>query len=268
VPWQPGPPEPGRAAAAGLGGLGGLDDQPGRLPAVPTALVRPQAAIPAAPRKAAPPVPGWLQAAPKAALARTKAALWQPEPPRTLPTSTRPSTGSSSADPVPVVPRVSLTLLSYGRELGEPRGLAGRTDCEGDLADPHALTRCCGCSGAVQFNISQHPRFSRVMQSVYAGISAAMAERPAGAGPRQLAWGMRCRRGKHRSVAMAELTAFCAHRGWPEVSVSVRHRDMMACGCPGFCRYMTPTQSAQERQDRVDACNRAWTCWASDQETP
>jgi hypothetical protein len=95
------------------------------------------------------------------------------------------------------------------------------------LYDPrHSM--CCGLNGTLQFNIAMHTAAPSLFHDVYTTLDnlSKSAHRP-------IRLGFCCNRGRHRSVAVAELVAPLLRK--MALRVAVHHLTLgeWACGCPG-----------------------------------
>ena len=192
------------------------------------------------------------------------ASAWGPRPPSSppppgvvedctiyqvpLPTTSRASVASKRKI------NVSVTLRTYGRlQPGASREfeLDSFTDCEinrdaGDLQgvlvsdiDDTRTHACCGHNGRIALNLIMNPLSRAVMDDIQQTIYHWFLQLPqfnqfGGQVKYEYCHGCRCKRGKHRSVAMAEFAAASLRREGFEVKVE--HLDLRPCGCPDGCK--------------------------------
>lgn len=95
------------------------------------------------------------------------------------------------------------------------------------LYDPrHSL--CCGHNGTLQFNVAMHASAPELFKHIHGTLdSLSLSDR------RPIKLGLYCNRGRHRSVAVAELLAFILRSMALRVAVHHLTLGKWACGCPG-----------------------------------
>lgn len=119
-------------------------------------------------------------------------------------------------------------LLTWGEKL--LGGSSPEVDAVWDvrkLHDPrHSM--CCGQNGTLQFNVAMHAAAPVLFQEVYIALDnlSKVARRP-------IRLGFCCNRGRHRSVAVAELLAPLLQKMALRVAVHHLTLGKWACGCPG-----------------------------------
>ena len=139
------------------------------------------------------------------------------------------------------------------------------------LHDPHwarpEIVRCCGNNGAICIGLVNLPAFRGALAQVKRQIEDGMRVHDFGAGP-YIHW-FRCKRGRHRSVGMANLVGF-ALQECERIDCDIQHLDMNEnsprppCGCPDACRYIANMDLVVEfAQQLLEACNEAARAWRS-----
>ena len=159
-----------------------------------------------------------------------------------------------------------VALITFGRDSrdAEPLAIDAVLDVEHRLADPAARTSCCGYSGAILENISRNSNFPGILAEARSVIAHAVDRASAThRDPSPLRLGVRCRRGRHRSVGLALLLKHSLEGD--NYRVSLRHVGLRLCGCPWRCRNVTSSSEQWDRWHRgIAALHHASNVWIGD----
>jgi len=156
-----------------------------------------------------------------------------------------------------------VVLLTWGEKNLE--GPVPQVDAVWDvrkLYDPrHSL--CCGQSGTLQFNVATHASAPALFQDIYATL-----DRLSASSKRPIRLGFYCNRGRHRSVAVAELLLPLLQKMALRAVVHHLCLGKWACGCPGMQCWTLSTQRdpthvfnerVRDREVAVAVVERLWT---------
>lgn len=128
-------------------------------------------------------------------------------------------------------------IYTFGREKSRPPATL-HVELDAEVIRSHSADKetwsCCGLNGSIMLEIATHPKTQELLEQLYDGmISIPEDNKPANIG-------IRCRAGRHRSVALATLItdALMSVNDGHVPLVSYMHVEEINrphCGCPDDC---------------------------------